>query len=404
MKKITSRVLWTVLVFQFALTSCHKEIANQGNEFAPELSARVNNWLDKQKQGLSRNSNSSSVTQQVNSNEKSANATAIVKGANIDLLKTSLKYGSEIQLTINKRYNCIVLPINDDIKAKKHVEQCASLSLVLITDKEGKIISGNIACYLPKDGKAISAANRIADIYRGKLPADSGTVKYMSVTGQRLHQFEFKKGRMTSYGTITSKENSSTATNSLCIEWYLVTTYSFNDGSSYQTSEYLGTTCYGCDDPNYGSLCPDYSNGGGTSGSSNPSVDEIDVTVDDNSPGFDPTGGTEVPDGPEGLGTPEPQVRIRHIARKKLTEFYGLPFCYDVDIYPATILNPEVEYVAQNGTPIFRSAFFSVQRTRWHITTQPVAWIEWTATLNKEYAWWGGFISEVSPYSHVEIH
>ena len=45
-------------------------------------------------------------------------------------------------------------------------------------------------------------------------------------------------------------------TNSVCIDWYLVTTYYYADGTSTQTSEYEGTTCDGCDNGMYESLCP----------------------------------------------------------------------------------------------------------------------------------------------------
>ncbi|MDP3666866.1 MAG: hypothetical protein Q8R50_09305 [Sediminibacterium sp.] len=92
---------------------------------------------------------------------------------------------------------------------------------------------------------------------------------------------------MVSYGTIQAKQNSDTKkVNSTCIDWYLVTTYHYSNGSTYQTSEYVGTTCGGCDTPDYQSLCPGGDGGGGNDGEYTRYA-YLNFTVDPQIPGND---------------------------------------------------------------------------------------------------------------------
>ena len=164
------------------------------------------------------------------------------------------------------RNKCITM-----IKAKKHVDQSASLALVLITDKTDKIISGSIACYFPKDGKhkGYNGVQIIADIYKGKAPKDSGLLRYLDVTGRRLHEIGFKNGYMSTYGVIKSKTPDSTKSVNavICIDWTL-TTYIY-DSNHYLVDvivEDLGTTCEDCVSGDFGSLCGDSGGGGGGTG------------------------------------------------------------------------------------------------------------------------------------------
>lgn len=124
-------------------------------------------------------------------------------------------------------------------------------------------------------------------MFSGKAVGFDGIYKMLTVTGRWISQFEIKNGRIYSTGSILQKNKnniseSNQKTNG-CIDWYLVTTYHYADGSTYQTREYVGTTCDGCSDPNYQSICPD--NGGGGGGLGDPSSEtetsgETTVSVD----------------------------------------------------------------------------------------------------------------------------
>ena len=379
-------------------TSCHKNIDTIGSWANNELANKVSTWLDKQKRGT-QNSNQNTVQ---NYTEKAQSSTNTGKNANIDLLKNSLDYESALQSDISHKYNYIVVPIHDDIKAKKHVDASASLALVLITDKAGKIVSGHIGCYIPKDGKprGSKGAGIVAAMLKGKAPADSGMLKVMDVSGRWLHQIAFTKGSMSSYGVITNKKDSSSKSTSYvsCLDWYLVTTYYDQNGNIVgQTSEYVGSSCSGCDDSSYMSLCPSGEGGGGDGTSETPVYSSEDISASTDEFGdFSESGGPSAP----GF---EPPVHIHGSAKKDTYELFGLDWVYKVTIYPALITNPDVDYISSNGNNISRSAFISSQNYTWGLVYEPVIWVRWSGVLHKEYTWYGGQIFEVAPWTLVKI-
>jgi len=146
-KIITSLVLFLSLT---SLTSCRKEIAIYADEDVSEIVSKVSSWLDKQKQAP--NSSSIKIVSSNSTETKLASAKS-TSNSIIDMFKDNLEYNQRLQSDINKKHNYIIIPIKDDVKSKKNIESFSSLCLILITDKTGKIISGTIACYLPKDGK-----------------------------------------------------------------------------------------------------------------------------------------------------------------------------------------------------------------------------------------------------------
>jgi hypothetical protein len=143
-------------------------------------------------------------------------------------------------------------------------------NLVLILTKTGNIRMGNIILYIPKNGKKISEipGNTFYEIFNTGTPSCDGQFRFLSVLGRWLSQVEYENEKLYSFGRIQSDSNANALHNGteranvLCIDWYLVTTYYENGIQVYQTREYVGTTCYGCDDPTIMSLCPDDSNSG----------------------------------------------------------------------------------------------------------------------------------------------
>lgn len=61
----------------------------------------------------------------------------------------------------------------------------------------------------------------------------------------------------------------------MCINWYLITTYYYTDGSSEETKEYVGTTCDSGGGVDYLTPCPDCSGGGSESNET-----EHEITTD----------------------------------------------------------------------------------------------------------------------------
>lgn len=232
------------------------EVTGQAN-----LSNRVSSWLNAQKEGTQ----TAIIIQNSNSAEKNSSG-AVVRNANIDLLIDNLNYKDAHQTAFTNQLNYLVIPINNSVKAKKRVNEKASLHLAMITDNNGKIKSAHIICLLPLNGKNYSNVSPmlIANLLTRKPTKDSCMLRVLSITGRWLNQTVFANNRVVSYGTITSKKNeNSFMVNGICTDWWLVTTIHYPDGSRQEIREYVGQTCSSdCNDPNYQSLCPPEEGGG----------------------------------------------------------------------------------------------------------------------------------------------
>jgi len=221
--------------------------------------------------------------------------------ANIDLLKANLDLGTATTEQLDNERNLLLVPIKDAVINKKGLDKNSTLTLFLITDKSGKIRSGSIVYFQPTDGQKHNTIpqNTFSNLFRGKPVTLDGVYKMLTLTGKWLSQFKIKDGKILSTGVIQSKNKETTSSNreNQCIDWYLVTTYHYVDGSSSQDEEYLGTTCDDCSgDPSvYMSLCND--GGGGGGGDNTPPDSTSDHHVDDcvtsdwqDVVGMDPTG------------------------------------------------------------------------------------------------------------------
>ena len=274
-----------VCVFLILLISCRREADSESETMANskfELISKVNSWLESQKEGL-----------------------FSFKAANIDLLKGNLDFAAAASESMDTRFNYITIPINDEIINKKNLDRNSTLTLLLIVDKLGKINSGSIVYFQPADGKKHSqlAKNTFTNLINREPISLDGVYKMLHITGRFLSQFEIKHGKLFSTGSLQqeSKESKDTQrATSICIDWYLVTTIYWTDGTVTQTREYVGRTCEGCGDGSYMSLCPD-----GESGSSGGDI--IAEGTDDLS------GTTTQPDPDPNTGEPFEGAQIRQI-------------------------------------------------------------------------------------------
>jgi hypothetical protein len=143
-------------------------------------------------------------------------------------------------------------------------------------NKAGSIRKANLVMYIPEAGKITTALpdKTFYNILNEGKNVASGQFRFLSVAGRWLYQLDYNQnGDLSAFGLIQQKSklgdgNISTnddTTLSTCTDWYLVTTYYYSDGSTSQTSEYVGTTCSGCGDTMNQSLCPEGDSGGSTS-------------------------------------------------------------------------------------------------------------------------------------------
>jgi hypothetical protein len=257
-----------LLVVMLFLISCQKELADGSSANANV--AKVNSWVETQK-------------------------AAVLPGkvANIELLKANLNFsGLKIEKS-NDNEQLLIVPVKDNFKTLRNISEKTNVKLVLIIDKEGKVRKGNIVQYTPPNGQASNDIpdNTFYNIFNTAESVSDGQFRFLSVTGRWLYQLDYKDGKMQSYGIIqpgSAGSNTGTSRTNTCLDWYLIITYYLPDGTTYQTREYIGTTCDGCGSTMNQTLCPD-DNGGGNSESY-----EFAVARDVN---------WKVADNPESLGT-----------------------------------------------------------------------------------------------------
>jgi hypothetical protein len=254
------------------LISCRKEVHDTESETMAnskfELISKVNSWLESQKKGL-----------------------FSFKAVNIDLLKGNLDFAAAATEIIDSRINYITIPINDEIIKERNLDRNSTLTLLLIVDKFGKINSGSIVYFQPADGKKHNALpqNTFTNLISRKPIALDGVYKMLNITGRFLSQFEIKQGKLFSTGSLQQESKESKGTQrvtSICIDWYLVTTIHWADGTITQTREYVGRTCEGCGDGSYMSLCPDTDSGGDSSSGDTVAegTDELSITTSQPAP------------------------------------------------------------------------------------------------------------------------
>ncbi len=253
-------LFFVLLPLTFLFTSCQKDTPFNKSEKS-SLSEKIVNWLDKQKLAYGHRVNELNETGRVNSNNNQDI---------IELIKQNLLFEKANVEIDEKTINYIAVPISDNIKNHKKVDRNSTLHLILILDSKGVIRTGNILYFIPSDGKkrVSLSSNTFRNVLYEKPAGDNGIYKLLSITGRWISQIQIKDGKQYSLGFI--RPNGTTGRSQIqrtngCIDWYLVTTYYYTDGTSETTRDYVGTTCEGCDNGELVSLCrnPDSDGGGG---------------------------------------------------------------------------------------------------------------------------------------------
>jgi len=243
MRKITLSLIAACAVASFLFfNSCKREVASSASSNNIAI-AKVNAWLDQQKEGKQPN-----------------------KAANIDLLKNNLDFSNLRYEKSNGDEQYLIVPIKENFKAATEIDKNLITDLFLVINKSGNIRTGNVVLYTPENGQA----NKIPDntfyyIFNTAQPECDGKFQFLAVTGAPQYQLEYKNKHIISSGLYQAKENTSSSvrTSILCYDWFLVTTwYDIAGNIVDQTRVYLYTSCGNCGSPKYMSFCADDGSGG----------------------------------------------------------------------------------------------------------------------------------------------
>jgi hypothetical protein len=247
-KFLLQPIVWAAIVVLF---SCQKETAKTKSN--DQLLKKVYSWLDNQKSPSQPN-----------------------KAANIDLLKQNLNFSALNFEDLNQNETFLVIPVNEQYETKKNIDRKTILVLLLVTDRSTNIIRGSLVLYSPEDNQGLNEIPRYTffKMYNNKSLDCSGLFKFLSVTGRRMYQREYRDGKLRSFGYVKSSNQAEGISNQAegrteteCTYFYYILTWWIDGIPVAQEAIYLGRICESaCDDPNNQTLCPDSGGGGGGGG------------------------------------------------------------------------------------------------------------------------------------------
>jgi hypothetical protein len=252
MKKIQLMVL--VFFLSLAFISCKKTSVNEETNSISQEQASIQLWLTSQK---------------VN------NTTARVKL--LDALGKNLLF-DRLWVEKNNELQFIIVPVNETYKFSNNKGNKVSSYFVSVMRADSKILYSVIIQNRPtneQNGTAIKKGD-IADIYSDKSVKEDCNIRFVTIYDHYLYENKYKNNKLVSTANLNHKnktDNQNSLTNSISnstttqqIDWYLVTTYFYTDGSSETTSVYLYTTYYGYDinNPDYPTTEPSPESGNGS--------------------------------------------------------------------------------------------------------------------------------------------
>lgn len=213
--------------------------------------------------------------------------------AKIESLKNNLELNNLWLEQGRSDETIIVVPIKETLKFVNNKKNKVSNYLVLTYNKNGLQLNEFIVQSRLLNSNATTLERGvISKIAKNENVNQDYSLTYINVYDRFMFEVKYKGGKLNSMAEFEKKQggnnNSANLTNSTngpvantasqCTDWYLVTTYHFEDGSSYQTSEYVGTTCGNCsiaDPMNQSLVCDDGTGGSGSSPYSDQELTDI---------------------------------------------------------------------------------------------------------------------------------
>lgn len=165
----------------------------------------------------------------------------------IDSLKENINF---VQLRIEPYRNSeelIVVPIANKFKSKNNVDKNPINYLVMVFKAQDSITKGNIIQFISSSGQKEVTQNTFSKIFTYEDLDCSGQFTILSITDDFRNELKFENGKLKSVAEHRKKAaaNNNSGRGNSCIDWYLITTVYYYDGTSDIFEEFLGTSCNG---------------------------------------------------------------------------------------------------------------------------------------------------------------
>ncbi len=209
------------------LNSCTKSDINQEPLNAP-IAKLTNEWL--------------------NSRVKEGET---IRNERIESLRQSILPSKASIETLEDGEKLIIVPIVSSLKMNTNSDKSADHYLLLFENKNKEVYKGNIVQYVPLNSQNRALPkNTLSRLWNCEDVNANGTFTVLTIFDKYLYANTFKDGKKMAYTTLEPKKNNGDVAvinapgNITCIEYYLITTHYYSDGSTQEFQEYLGTSCF----------------------------------------------------------------------------------------------------------------------------------------------------------------
>lgn len=165
---------------------------------------------------------------------------------NIDIRRTQI-------VRVNDSAYFYIIPINNNYITLNSTNKNTFKGLILMTSSKKDIAQGFIVEIIPNKELLFDNdnINNIAkNIFNFNNTSFSGIISLITLNGKLIQEREFNNGRLLNTKSLKKVSQSQfkqpidkKSPMSNCIDWYLITTVYYEDGSSDRSETYLYTTC-----------------------------------------------------------------------------------------------------------------------------------------------------------------
>lgn len=174
---------------------------------------------------------------------------------------------------LNNKENLLIVPLKNEYFSKQVNVRTTNKNnshpiqyLIVVRNSKGEIRRSDIVLFYPKDTTLDALPkNSFHDFFTYESLSVDGTLTLISLSDRKQFEMDFRNGKKAEFRLWQSRiKNHNQRTSVITIDWYMVTTYYFPDGTTYQTEEYLYTTYL--DDCGGDTACLEQFSGGGGGG------------------------------------------------------------------------------------------------------------------------------------------
>lgn len=167
------------------------------------------------------------------------------KRIKIESLGKNLIFSKLTVSRLNDADQLIVIPIDAAFKTINNRGKLCYNVLLVTTTNNGQIKNGNIVQLTDSEaGTGNIDANDLSAIFNNNEVNLTGKVRVLTITDRYLYELNYRNKRLYSFSKMSPKHSvSSSLTETECIDWFIVTTITYPDGTTFTTEEFIGRTC-----------------------------------------------------------------------------------------------------------------------------------------------------------------